>query len=126
MRTRYPFITLLAAVGVLSSGAWRAASAATIHLLTGASSVPCGQDANVKFTSTSVLMPQQVVVGTGAPADPCAVQDDLQQPGFIGGKYVSNPASRAYATWQGGIGANCFAATPAKNTTSGTIKAKYR
>jgi hypothetical protein len=43
-----------------------------------------------------------------------------------GGKYIANPATRAYATWQGGIGANCYAATPAKNVTWGTIKAIYR
>jgi hypothetical protein len=85
MRTRYAFVALLAAVwvvsAVLSEGAWRAASAATIHLLTGPSSVPCGQDANVHFTSTSVLTPHNAIVGTGAPANPCTVQDDLHQPG---------------------------------------------
>jgi len=81
MRTRYPFIALLTAVWVLSEGPWRVASAATIHLLTGASSVPCGVDANVVFISTSVPTPHPAIVGTGAPANPCVVQDDLHQPG---------------------------------------------
>jgi len=43
-----------------------------------------------------------------------------------GGKFVSAPASRNHATWQGGIGADCYAATPAKNTTWGSVKALYR
>ena len=49
----------------------------TIQLLTGAGGTPCAQDPNVKFTSPSVLTPQPAVVGTGAPADPCAVMDFL-------------------------------------------------
>jgi hypothetical protein len=43
-----------------------------------------------------------------------------------GGKFVSAPASRNFATWQGGIGGDCYAATPAKNTTWGSVKALYR
>ncbi len=43
-----------------------------------------------------------------------------------GDKYISSPATRAYATWQGGIGSDCYAATPAKNVTWGSIKAQYR
>jgi hypothetical protein len=43
-----------------------------------------------------------------------------------GGKYLGNPANRAYALWQGGIGGDCYAATPAKNVTWGQIKAHYR
>lgn len=43
-----------------------------------------------------------------------------------GGKFVSAPATRNHATWQGGIGADCYAATPAKNTTWGSVKALYR
>jgi hypothetical protein len=39
---------------------------------------------------------------------------------------VSSPAVRSFATWQGGIGGDCFLATPAKNTTWGSIKAQYR
>ena len=85
MRSRHLLIVSLATAWVvsamLSEGVWRAAGAATIHLLTGASSVPCGPDARVLFTSTSVTTPQLAIVGTGAPADPCAVQDDLHQPG---------------------------------------------
>ncbi len=38
----------------------------------------------------------------------------------------STPAQRNWVTWQGGIGADCYGATPVKNTTWGTIKALYR
>jgi hypothetical protein len=43
-----------------------------------------------------------------------------------GGKFVSAPAVRNFATWQGGIGGDCLAATPARNTTWGSVKALYR
>jgi hypothetical protein len=43
-----------------------------------------------------------------------------------GGKFVSAPAVRNFATWQGGIGGDCYQATPAKNTTWGSVKALYR
>jgi hypothetical protein len=43
-----------------------------------------------------------------------------------GGKFVSAVAMRNHATWQGGIGGDCLAATPAKNTTWGSVKALYR
>jgi hypothetical protein len=43
-----------------------------------------------------------------------------------GGKFISAPAVRNIATWQGGIGGDCYAATPAKNTTWGSVKALYR
>ena len=52
------------------------------------------------------------------------VNQPIGTPG--GGKYISSPANRAYVTWQGGASADCYAATPAKNTTWGMIKAKYR
>jgi hypothetical protein len=43
-----------------------------------------------------------------------------------GSKFLSSPAVRSFATWQGGIGGDCFGATPAKNTTWGSVKALYR
>lgn len=43
-----------------------------------------------------------------------------------GNKFVSTAAVRNFATWQGGIGVDCYAATPARNTTWGSIKAQYR
>jgi len=43
-----------------------------------------------------------------------------------GSKFVSTPAVRNFATWQGGIGVDCYGATPAKNTTWGSVKALYR
>lgn len=86
MGTRTPLIlalaTLLTVSALLSEGGSRVAVAArTIHLLCGSSGTPCAQDPNVTFTSNSVLTPQQAIVGTGAPADPCFVQDDLGQSG---------------------------------------------
>ena len=43
-----------------------------------------------------------------------------------GGKFISAPAARSFATWQGGIGGDCYLATPAKNATWGSVKALYR
>lgn len=43
-----------------------------------------------------------------------------------GGKFISTPGTRNFATWQGGIGGDCYQATPAKNTTWGSVKALYR
>jgi hypothetical protein len=86
MRIRCPLIAVLAATitaaSMLAEGALRVAEArATIHILTGAPGTPCAPDPKFTFTSNSVSTPQPAVVGTGAPADPCAVQDDLHQPG---------------------------------------------
>jgi len=39
---------------------------------------------------------------------------------------VSAVAMRNHATWQGGISGDCLAATPARNTTWGSVKALYR
>jgi len=51
----------------------------------------------------------------------------LQPPGTPGGnKFISAPAVRNWATWQGGIGTDCFAATPARNSTWGSVKTLYR
>ncbi len=72
--------TLLIAMALLSAGGARS-DPRTIHLLCGASGTPCAQDPNVTFTSSFVFTPQHAIVGTGAPADPCAVQDKLFQPG---------------------------------------------
>jgi hypothetical protein len=41
-------------------------------------------------------------------------------------KFVTAPAMRNYAEWQGGIGTNCYLATPTRNTTWGSVKAQYR
>jgi hypothetical protein len=43
-----------------------------------------------------------------------------------GSKFISTPAVRNTATWQGGIAGDCLNATPAKNTTWGSVKALYR
>ena len=84
MRSR-PLFTLLGTLVIASAllvvGGARLADAATIHLLCGASGTPCAPDPNVTFTSNSVLTSQPAIVGTGAPANPCLVQDDLHQPG---------------------------------------------
>ena len=51
----------------------------------------------------------------------------MQAAGTPGGdKFISAPASRSWATWQGGIGSNCYQATPARNATWGSIKTLYR
>jgi hypothetical protein len=66
----------------------------------------------------------------GCPLGACIVLNSIKinqpvgTPG--GGKFVSAPASRNHATWQGGIGGDCYAATPARNTTWGSVKALYR
>jgi hypothetical protein len=52
------------------------------------------------------------------------INQPVSEPG--GSKFVSAPATRNYATWQGGIGGDCLGATPAKNTTWGNVKALYR
>jgi len=50
-----------------------------------------------------------------------------QRVGSPGGdKFISAPATRSFATWQGGTGGDCYAATPARNGTWGSIKAIYR
>ena len=70
------------ASGLLSAAVPRAAGAVvTIRLLSGAVGTPCAQDPNVEFTSPSVPTPQPAIVGTGAPANPCAVMDFLQLSG---------------------------------------------
>ncbi len=43
-----------------------------------------------------------------------------------GSKFVTAPAVRSYATWQGGISGDCYQATPAKNATWGLIQSLYR
>ena len=43
-----------------------------------------------------------------------------------GDKFVTAPAARNVAVWQGGIGGACGPATPARNTTWGSVKALYR
>ena len=43
-----------------------------------------------------------------------------------GNKFISAPAMRNFVTWQGGLGVDCLAATPARNTTWGSVKALYR
>jgi hypothetical protein len=43
-----------------------------------------------------------------------------------GGKFVTAVAMRNHATWQGGLGGDCLSATPARNTTWGSVKALYR
>jgi hypothetical protein len=43
-----------------------------------------------------------------------------------GNKFIGTPATRAFATWQGGIGVDCYAATPVRDATWGSIKAIYR
>jgi len=51
----------------------------------------------------------------------------INQAGGVGDKFVSAPATRNFATWQGGIpSTDCYGATPAKNTTWGSVKALYR
>lgn len=52
------------------------------------------------------------------------IDQPLGTPG--GDKFVSAPAVRNWVTWQGGIGVDCYLATPARNTTWGSLKALYR
>jgi hypothetical protein len=40
--------------------------------------------------------------------------------------WVTSPATRAHATWQGGIAGDCYLATPARNPTWGQVKMLYR
>lgn len=67
---------------------------------------------------------------TGCQTGVCIVLNSInlvQDPAAPGGnKFVSTPAVRNFALWQGGTGGDCLAATPARNTTWGTIKAQYR
>jgi hypothetical protein len=39
---------------------------------------------------------------------------------------ITAPANRNWVTWQGGTGADCFLATPARNVTWGSIKTLYK
>jgi len=50
----------------------------------------------------------------------------LDQVAPAANKFVSAPAVRNFVTWQGGIGGDCLAATPARNATWGSIQALYR
>lgn len=43
-----------------------------------------------------------------------------------GNKFVTAPAVRNFALWQGGAVGDCSLATPARNTTWGSVKALYR
>jgi len=43
-----------------------------------------------------------------------------------GNKFISAPATRNFATWQGGVGVDCYGKTPARNSTWGSVKALYR
>jgi hypothetical protein len=52
------------------------------------------------------------------------IDQPLGTPG--GNKFVSTPAVRNYALWQGGTGGDCLQATPTRNATWGSIKAQYR
>ena len=52
------------------------------------------------------------------------VNQPVSEPG--GMIAVTAPATRAFVTWQGGIGVDCYGATPAKKATWGSIKAIYR
>jgi hypothetical protein len=67
---------------------------------------------------------------TGCSTPVCIVLNSIkldQNVGTPGGdKFVSVPAMRNVATWQGGIGTDCYLATPARNTTWGLVKALYR
>lgn len=82
MRTQRRLIVTLAIIAFASTGLTRAAGARdSVLLMSGPSMTPCAPDPNVMFTSPSTPSPQPAVVGTGAPADPCAVQDDLGHPG---------------------------------------------
>jgi len=67
---------------------------------------------------------------TGCQTGMCIVLNSIlidQPPGTPGGnKFVSMPAVRNYALWQGGTGGDCLQSTPARNTTWGSIKALYR
>jgi hypothetical protein len=86
---------------ILTDGASRVADARdTILFLSGPGGTPCAQDPNVVFTSPSVPPPQAqaAVVGTGAPADPCFVEDDLGHPGKSKCITTTN-SSDAYATF---------------------------
>ena len=40
--------------------------------------------------------------------------------------FITAPANRNWVTWQGGTGADCYLATPARNVTWGSIKTLYK
>jgi hypothetical protein len=67
---------------------------------------------------------------TGCNDGVCIVLNQIHigQPVASGGSSINviSPAVRNYATWQGGIGVDCYTATPVKNTTWGAVKAIYR
>jgi hypothetical protein len=74
----------------------------------------------------------QKTVGLGACAgcieSVCIVLNSIaiNQPPPLTTQKVSAPAPRNWATWQNGIPGDCLAATPAKNSTWGSVKALYR
>jgi hypothetical protein len=94
---------------ILMAGTSRVADARdTILFLSGPAGTPCAQDLNVVFTSPSVPTPQAAIVGTGAPADPCFVEDDLGQPGKSKCITTTNSSdARATFTVQFTLPANC-------------------
>jgi hypothetical protein len=74
---------------------------------------------------------QGVMVGcAGCAAPACFVLKDIEVFGFGAGEdyLITVPDQRLYVTWQGGALAagGCPGATPARNTTWGTVKALYR
>jgi hypothetical protein len=141
MRTRYPLIVSLdywqgGAIGAISQDApvGNRAKIKGVFALPAGDSRITGILEGTEVYSFKAVINNAKTTGLGACAGcltgVCVVLQSikLNQPvGTPGGsKFVYNPASRSYATWQGGIGADCYAATPAKNVTWGKIKAQYR
>jgi hypothetical protein len=86
---------------------------------------------NVEYYSFKLNLNSTKTVGTGAcsgcSVPVCLVLNSIEVNRQVPSvdELVTNPATRAFATWQGGI-PNCYAATPAKRSTWGAVKSLYR
>jgi len=102
--------------------------------------LPAGSDAitgipeGTEVYSFKINIGHGKTVGTGACAGcqtgVCIVLNSIKINQTVhtpaGDKFISTPGARNWVTYQGGIGGDCYQATPAKNTTWGTVKALYR
>ena len=100
-----------------------------------ATASPGPLDANVEYFSFNMLINNLKTVGTGActgcAAPVCLVLNSIKitQPIGVGDYKISdsNAPGSNIITWQGGaVGGGGCAATPAKNTTWGSVKSLYR
>jgi hypothetical protein len=90
--------------------------------------------AGTEVYSFKVVVSNARTVGTalcaGCTDGVCIVLNSIlitQNQRSIGGKkFLTTPGTNAAVTWNGGIPAGCYGATPAKNATWGSVKALYR